>query len=559
MGRNKSKQKDRAYITASEWKEEGGGKKVGNRQNVFKRLPFNCCAISFTPVDIRHSNAVVTDDGTVMDITNAVPYIQKFKKHPVLGTPLSLKDLTRITFHTNDAGEICCPVLGKVFNENTHIVCVKPTGNVYCWEAVDELCLKPKNLKDLITDEPFKRSDIVHIQDPKDLSGKNYAEFDHVKKNLGVEKDDEGKSHVNVVSDDAQRALGALNEDIPKDVPKTYYTSNPASKRHDLVKFKPGTATWNTDSNQETVERDPNAGKKVPLPFSYEYVASRQTTGAASKSFTSTAMNVSTKNEREMILKELKPKQKGYVRMHTSLGDLNIELHCDLVPKTCENFMALAQGGYYNDTLFHRLIPNFMIQGGDPTGTGTGGTSVFGVNMQDEMHPMLRHDGRGQLSMANSGPNTNGSQFFILFKSARHLDFKHSVFGKVVGGFDVLTRMEKVPTNDADVPLEEIAIKGFTVFVNPYTDLIEEEKEQQRKRKIEETKAPTIESLDDIMSRSTKGGASRDTGVGRYLPTLTPYQTKTTSPSVVGNTALPEAKTAKRVKPAAALSNFDSW
>lgn len=542
MGRNKSKQKDRAYITASEWKEEWGGKNVDKKHHGFKRLPFNCCAITFTPVDIQ--NAVVTDDGTVMDITHAVPYVQKFKKHPVLGTPLSLKDLTRISFHTNDAGEICCPVLGKVFNENTHIVCVKPSGNVYCWEAVDELCLKPKNLKDLITEEPFKRSDIIHIQDPKDLSGKNFVEFDHVKKNLVVEKDAE-KSHVNVVSDDAKRALGALETDTTPAVPKTYYTSDPVRTRHELVTFKPGTATWNTDSNQETIQRDPNAGRSVPLPFSYEYVASRQTTGAASKSFTSTAMNLSTKNEREMILKELKPKQKGYVRMHTSLGDLNIELHCDLVPKTCENFMALAQGEYYNGTKFHRLIPHFMIQGGDPTGTGTGGTSVFGPTMQDEMHPMLKHDGRGQISMANSGPNTNGSQFFILFKSAKHLDFKHSVFGKVVGGFDVLTKMEKMPTDDADVPLDDIIIQGFTIFVNPYTDLIAEEKEQERKRKLEETKTPTIDSLDDIMSRGK--GRSTDAGVGRYL----------TFPA--GGDAQPRAKAAKHSKPSSALSNFDSW
>jgi peptidyl-prolyl cis-trans isomerase-like 2 len=541
MGRNKSKQKDRAYITASEWKDEWGGKSVGShgKNHGFKRLPFNCCAITFTPVDVQ--NAVVTDDGTVMDIMNAVPYVQKFKKHPVLGTPLSLKDLTRITFHTNDAGEICCPVLGKVFNENTHIVCVKTSGNVYCWEALDELCLKPKNLKDLITEEPFKRSDIIHIQDPKDLSGKNFVEFDHVKKNLVVEKDGE-KSHVNVVSDDAKRALGALGKET-RDIPKTYYTSNPARKRHDLVTFKPGTATWNTDANQETVQRDPNSGRIVPQPFSHEYVASRHTTGAASKSFTSTAMNLSTKNEREMILKELKPKQKGYVRMHTSLGDLNIELHCDLVPKTCENFMALAQGEYYNGTKFHRLIPNFMIQGGDPTGTGTGGTSVFGPTMEDEIHPMLKHDGRGQISMANSGPNTNGSQFFILFKSAKHLDFKHSVFGKVVGGFDVLSRMEKIQTDDADVPVEDITITGFTVFVNPYTDLIAEEEEHERKRKLEETKTPTIDSLDDIMSK--KG--AKGTGVGRYLSFPTAGDAK------------PRAKVAKHSKPTSSLSNFDSW
>ena len=123
-----------------------------------------------------------------------------------------------------------------------------------------------------------------------------------------------------------------------------------------------------------------------------------------------------------------------YLRLHTSLGDLNLELHCDLAPRTCENFLALAEGGYYDGTTFHRSIKNFMAQGGDPTGTGTGGASVFGAKFRDEIDSRLLHTGRGVLAMANSGPNTNGSQFYILYKSARHLDHKHTVFGRVVGG-----------------------------------------------------------------------------------------------------------------------------
>lgn len=464
MGK-KSFQKDRAYITASEWREEGGGHK-GRLQGAradFRRLPYNCCAITFKPVE----DAVVTDDGTVMDITNAVPYIQKFHSHPTTGEPLELKQLTRVNFHRNSDGEICCPVLGKVFNENTHIVAIKPSGNVFCFEAIKELCIKPKNLRDLITDEPFKKSDIIDIQDPMKLAGKNFAQFDHVRNNKLLEDELEtgGLHDIKAISGDtkkimaslgtedaslafasggggkkaeAERTLAAAKAGASK-LPVDMRLRSEVRNRSQVVRFKPGTATWNTDEAQGDEDKkeagfDANAGKEVPLPFSHEYVESHVSTGAASKSFTSTAMNVATKNERERVLKELKPNKKGYIRMHTNLGDLNIELHCDIVPKTCENFLALAEGNYYDGTIFHRSIPSFMIQGGDPTGTGKGGSSVFGGTFEDEIDSRLVHDGRGVISMANSGKNTNGSQFFILYKSARHLDFKHSVFGKVVGG-----------------------------------------------------------------------------------------------------------------------------
>ena len=133
-------------------------------------------------------------------------------------------------------------------------------------------------------------------------------------------------------------------------------------------------------------------------------------------------------------------KKKGYVQLVTSLGTLNLEIHCDLVPRTAENFLGLCVAGQYDNTPFHRLIPRFMVQGGDPTGgfeaiaraigTGTGGESLWKRPFADEFHPSLTHSGEGVVSMANSGPNSNGSQFFITFDAAPHLDRKHSVFGR---------------------------------------------------------------------------------------------------------------------------------
>jgi peptidyl-prolyl cis-trans isomerase-like protein 2 len=189
------------------------------------------------------------------------------------------------------------------------------------------------------------------------------------------------------------------------------------------------------------------------LNFLYMQVKSRYTTGAASRSFTSTSYDPVTENEYEYVHVERNPKKKGYVRMHTNHGDLNIELHCDITPRTCENFITLCERGYYDNLIFHRSIRNFMIQGGDPTGTGRGGESIWGKPFKDELNSKLLHSERGILSMANSGPHSNGSQFFILYKSAQHLNYKHTVFGRVVGGLEVLTLLEKVPVDDDDRPL----------------------------------------------------------------------------------------------------------
>ncbi|HEX9730621.1 MAG TPA: peptidylprolyl isomerase [Thermoanaerobaculia bacterium] len=121
--------------------------------------------------------------------------------------------------------------------------------------------------------------------------------------------------------------------------------------------------------------------------------------------------------------------------IRTNKGDIRLELYPDETPITVANFVNLAQRGYYDGVTFHRVIANFMIQGGDPTGTGRGGP---GYHFEDELHPELRHDGAGFLSMANAGPGTNGSQFFITHGPTPHLDGKHTVFGRVVEGQDVV-------------------------------------------------------------------------------------------------------------------------
>lgn len=144
----------------------------------------------------------------------------------------------------------------------------------------------------------------------------------------------------------------------------------------------------------------------------------------------------------------------------TSLGDFEVKLATDQAPKTCENFITLAKKGFYNGVIFHRVIDNFMIQGGDPTGIGTGGP---GYTIKDEFSSKLTHDGAGILSMANAGPNTGGSQFFITLRACPWLDGKHAVFGKVIQGMDVVYKIGKVPTDGSDKPLQPVTIQSITI------------------------------------------------------------------------------------------------
>ena len=145
----------------------------------------------------------------------------------------------------------------------------------------------------------------------------------------------------------------------------------------------------------------------------------------------------------------------------TNMSSFTIELYADKVPKTVENFVKLANEGFYNSVIFHRVIDGFMIQGGDPTGTGSGGP---GYAIDDEFHEDLKHDSPGILSMANSGPNTGGSQFFITLDATSWLDGKHSVFGKVIDGMDVVNKIGKVQTNEMDRPLQDVIINKLTII-----------------------------------------------------------------------------------------------
>jgi len=180
-------------------------------------------------------------------------------------------------------------------------------------------------------------------------------------------------------------------------------------------------------------------------------------------------LNEKPTREEELAMSKPATKRLGRLAViHTSVGDIRIKLFADECPKTVENFGTHSKNGYYNNIIFHRVIKNFMIQTGDPLGDGTGGSSIWGHDFEDEFDRTLKHDRPFTVSMANTGAvNSNGSQFFITTVPHPALDMKHTVFGRVVGGEDVVKAIELVKTDKYDKPLEDIKIMSITLS---YTD-----------------------------------------------------------------------------------------
>jgi peptidyl-prolyl cis-trans isomerase-like protein 2 len=258
-------------------------------------------------------------------------------------------------------------------------------------------------------------------------------------------------------------------------------------------------------------------------------------------------------------------KRRAYVRVVTSLGggSLNLELFCEKAPKTCYNFLMLARAGKYNDCLFHRLIPGFMAQTGDPTGTGAGGESCWGTPFRDEhdLRNAAKHDGRGVIAMANKGPGTNGSQWYITFRETPHLDKKHTVFGKLVGGEDVLDAMERVKVKEGtEKPLKPLKITEVVIYQDPF----EEYKTRLAKKLAKRAESQNAASVKADKPKDNMnwfggqvgsvptaiGNNSAGVGVGKYLNTL--KRPLGAPPS----NSLPDPDKKKRK---VGFGNFDAW
>nr|CDP32593.1 Putative peptidyl-prolyl cis-trans isomerase [Podospora anserina S mat+] len=539
---------DKLYITHSEWSSADAygasvGANAGSRAQrtgahaSFKRLPFNFCAASLQPF----KNPVCTADGTIFDIEVISAWLEKKGTNPVDGKPLSAKDLIKLNFarnadtnNSNDRngiptdgkGDFIDPVTFKVFTDNTHIVAIRHGNyaNVFAWETVERMNIKPKMWRDLVDDAEFGRKDIITLQDPQNAASRDLSQFKHIQDGeeaaLTPEQAETRKeSGINI------DALGRIGDKVLR-AKEAVARAREARQSASDINQSASSKTLTKSSSSTTTPRQSLIQEKQKPSNSAIY-----TTGAAAASFTSTGLTPSTSGSLALLSEEeylLKPrrlsnsKHPAYVRISTTLGDLTLELFPEFAPKAVWNFLRLSQKGYYNNTLFHRNIKNFMIQGGDPTGTGRGGTSIWKKTFNDELEGPLKHDKRGVVSMANKGKNTNSSQFFITYREASHLDRKHTVFGRVVDSEGTLAKMEGARVGGDSRPLEEIKIKEVVVLLDCFEEFLREKGEKEReeeKKKEVERKGGTEDDRTTWTGKRLRGedGGGGKGGVGKYL------------------------------------------
>ena len=429
------------------------------------------------------------------------------------------------------------PVTFKVFTDNTHIVALKNTGNVFTFDTVERLNIKAKNWRDLVSEDEFSRKDIIVLQDPKNIESRNLSSFKYLRDGTSTltpeqqaERSDPTRNVNASALGNGASVLKTRSEKAAPDINPDALSANRDSIASTLKSLSQSKSNDGSAAPSSVILDSSKSSANAPK--------ARHTTGQAAASLTSTGLtphtsaSLATLTKEEYLLRPRLVKHPGYVRIETTFGPLGVELYPMHAPKAVWNFIQLAKQGYYNGVGFHRSIRNFMLQGGDPTGTGKGGKSCWAKYFEDEFDGPLGHSERGVMSMANKGKNTNTSQFFITYRACKHLDRKHTVFGKVVEGADTtLSRIEAVPTGEADRPKEEVLMKEVVLVVDPFEEFLEKEKEGREKEEVErEIKRQGGRDEDKVTwtgkrIRTGDGrGANGDEGggaVGKYLKAAT--------------------------------------
>ncbi|CAJ1967962.1 unnamed protein product [Cylindrotheca closterium] len=560
------RQKEKQYQSGREHRQNaqlrsGSGLTGGVVQRI---LPFQCCALTLVP----YTQPVCNAQGILFDSVALMEFVMKHKKDPVTGEPLTTRDVVSLRMDKDDENRWQCPVLTKPFADHTKIVAIVDRTSsknnnveayVYSFEAYKELNVKAKNWFDLTTGKKFSpKRDVLILNDPQNEDFQKQRDirgFWHIQNSRSL---DQKKQQLNVHhSVTATRIMEKLKQDKKK-------------------RPTPGSTSNDTEHN---------CGSDQPLKklkiYSDDVTNVQYTSGKASGSFTSTAMDVRNENTtREATQEEVlqaqfqvmrAQKEKGYVRMITSMGDLLLELHCDIAPRTCTNFLGLCQAKKYDGTAFHRSISSFMIQGGQRL-SGEGNKddmSLWGGTFADEFDDRLKHDQRGVLSSANGGPNTNKRQFFITFKATPHLDRKHSVFGQVVDGKKVLKEMEKAATDKKDRPVDPIKIVTTEVLVDPAKEAEDKEfsrlqglregrmeaERQKQARSLGKTALPLDRRGGSIESRNNTAT------IGKYLSQTMIQSTDVSADIDVIIPSAPSASKMKenKVKTNTQFGNFSSW
>ena len=462
-----------------------------------------------------------TLSGIIFDIDNIVPWVQKNGTNPVDGKPFKISELVKLNFHQNAEGEYVDPVTFKAFTVNTHLVAIKSSGNVFSWDTVDQLNVKAKNWRDLVSNDEFTRKDIITLQDPQNIEAKNINSFKHLR----------------------DGTIKKAESSVPDRIDESANKDDKIQKAKDAVAKARAERGQTSDTQSSTAlskavatNRTSDSTSRRASP-EQAYNTARHTTGKAAASFTSTGFTPHTGTElarlsdEEYMLQTKRVKNVGLARLETNHGYVDVELYPEYAPKAVWNFIRLAQKGSYNGLIFHRNIRNFMIQGGDPTGTGKGGRSIWGTNFEDEIEGPLTFNARGMLAMANKGKRTNSSQFFITYRQAKHLDRKHTIFGRAIGdaSFVTLNKLENVKTDDKDRPVEDIELQNVKVFIDPFEEFMKERAAKEEKEKQDEKVRSAGGTEDDRTTWTGKtirikyGDTVVDEarGVGKYLTAKT--------------------------------------
>ncbi len=623
------RQKEKSYPSAREQREHSTQYQFSNQarnSTVQRRLPFDCCALTLTPYQqpvcviltsttpattsassnksiIHNNNMAVLFDNSAL-----TPFVLEYGKDPVSGQPLNLRQIITCDMDQDEEGRWQCPILTKPFTDHMKIVAIlqRPTpinndnskdssnnnsltAHVYSYEAYQELNVKIKNYQDLISGLAFSpQKDVILLNDPSNAeleSLRDINNFYHIQHGRWLEQ--------------SKSASASGGGNVQYSVTATRIMEKLQQQQQETTNKK---RAIEQQQHDETKDDQNDFATKYKDVLSEDVTGIALTTSQASGSLTSTAMvnrhahhsaKLATLEEvlqaQFQVMRRLK--KKGHVQIQTNFGNLVVEVHCDIVPRTCTNFLQLAETGKYNGTNFHRLIPKFMIQGGkqpnDNNKTPDDDMSIWGSTFVDEFDDRLKHTGPGILSMANSGPATNKRQFFITFAACPHLDRKHTVFGHVMDGMPVLQAMERVPTNPKnDRPLQDITILSMQVLDNPAQEAEEMElrrleakvasrRVQERERKESALGGPSKKRKPDEATATIKAAVDGDgtkdntssaaSQVGKYLSKqqqandVMGQAVDAVSADSLSTAALPRPSKKKKQTTTSKFGDFSSW
>ena len=408
----RSSEKDKLFQRSSEVRASQAGIKVGQSEAEAGTgtLDLNRCALSMTVI----ATPVMTPSGVLYDSASIIPWISKHQTCPITGMKLVKSDLLylHIDRDTTDGTTFICGISGRRLTCQQQVVVIRSSARMYDARALRDVQAHAK---------------ATHGCYPDPVSSEPY----------------DPSTDVVVVCDPADKALCARR----------------ATRPH----------TVRSDSEAAKLKAPSAMPQRTAPSQAYQKQAATSTAGLAGGPTAVTPPSAADGLAWQAVRAAGSHAKATIVLGGGVVGELPVLLYACMAPGTCDNWLRLARAGAYNGCPFHRLIAGFMAQTGDTTsGDGTGGASAWGKPFEDEVVPALTHDKRGVLAMANAGPNTNRSQFYITFGAASHLDGKHTVFGKLTGGKTVLDQLERVPTSARDSPLQPVRIERVIIEDDPF-------------------------------------------------------------------------------------------